>query len=70
MGDGWVSHSTPKEVFVSSGQNYHHEIGACVGIKAEWKYSFPKRGNFVATFFYMILTAPKMCLDWYDKCYR
>lgn len=31
-GSLWVmeffSHSTPKEVFVSSGQNYHHEIAA------------------------------------------
>lgn len=29
---GWwgkFSHSTPKEVFVSAGQNYHHEISAC-----------------------------------------
>ena len=26
---GEFSHSTPKEVCVSAGQNYHHEIGAC-----------------------------------------
>lgn len=26
---GAFSHSTPKEVCVPAGQNYHHEIGAC-----------------------------------------
>lgn len=42
----------------------------CVGTKAEWKYSFrtgERRRIFVASFFYMMLTAPQMSLDRYEK---
>ncbi len=38
---GEFSHSTPKEVFVSVCQNYHHEIGACW--KLRWEKSARKR---------------------------